>query len=200
MIANVITVSRGVFSLLLLGFSANTVTFAVFYLLCGVTDVLDGFFARKLHTESEKGAMLDSAADLLFAAVYAVKILPGLNIPLRIWIWTAIIAAAKIAGISAASKRAKRLWIKHSFGNKLTGLLLFFLPLSVWAADVKFGATFVCAAATVTVIKEIIELFEKPEPVSARKHEERDNETKRIFDRCKRYKKSGEILSRHLRT
>ena len=155
MLANCITVSRVLFSLLLLGFSPNSFPFTVFYLLCGVTDALDGFVARKLHTESEKGAMLDSAADLLFAVIYAVKILPLMNIPLWIWIWTAIIAVTKITGIMIASKRGHRLSIEHSFGNKLTGLLLFLLPLSVCAADVKYGATLVCIAAMATVVKEM---------------------------------------------
>ena len=118
--------------------------------------MLDGFIARKLHTESEKGAMLDSTADLIFAVVYAVKILPFLNIPLWIWIWTAIIAIAKITGILIASKKAHKLSIEHSFENKLTGLLLFFLPLSICVVDVKYTATLVCAVATGTVIKEIV--------------------------------------------
>lgn len=38
----------------------------VLYSLCGVTDVLDGFLARKLHTESKAGEWLDSFADLFF--------------------------------------------------------------------------------------------------------------------------------------
>ena len=75
-VANSITVSRMLFSLALLVLPSRSLPFVVLYLLCGLTDVLDGFIARKLHTESEKGAMLDSIADLLFAVVYAVKILP----------------------------------------------------------------------------------------------------------------------------
>ena len=154
MVANCITVSRILFSLLLLGFPPNTFPFASFYLLCGVTDVMDGFVARKLHIESDKGAMLDSVADLLFTVVYAVKILPFLRIPLWIWIWTAIIAVTKIAGILIASEKAHRLLIEHSFGNKLTGLLLFFLPLTVRLFDVKLDAAVVCTVATVTAVKE----------------------------------------------
>ena len=130
----------------------------MFYLLCGITDALDGFAARKLHTESEKGAKLDSAADLLFAFAYAVRILPLLSVPALIWGWTALIAAVKITGIVIASKRARRLQIEHSFGNKLTGLLLFLLPLSICIAEVKYGAAVVCMAATVTVIEEIIKI------------------------------------------
>ena len=156
MIANIVTFSRILFSLCLFLLSPSSVPFAVLYLLCGVTDVLDGFIARKLHTESEKGAMLDSIADLFFALSYAVKILPVLNFPIWIWIWTAIIAAVKITGILITSKKIHKLSVEHSFENKLTGLFLYLLPLSVCVADVKYTATLVYAVATVTVIKEMV--------------------------------------------
>ena len=156
MIANCITVSRILFSLSLFLLSPSSIPFAVLYLLCGVTDVLDGFIARKLHTESEKGARLDSTADLIFAVVYAVRILPLLSVPYWIWIWTAVIAVIKAAGIIISGTKSHKLSIEHSFGNKLTGLMLFLLPVSVHIAEVKFGATVVCITATVTVIKEII--------------------------------------------
>lgn len=154
--ANIITVSRMLFSLLLLLLPTRSFLFAASYLLCGVTDVLDGFVARRLHTESETGAMLDSAADLLFAVVYVVRILPLLNVPRWALIWAAVIAVIKIMGILIASRKTHKLTMEHSFGNKLTGLLLFLLPLSVSFADVKYGAAIVCIAATATVIREII--------------------------------------------
>ena len=155
MIANCITVSRILFSLAMILFSPSSVPFTVLYLLCGLTDVLDGFLARKLHTESKTGERLDSIADLFFAVVYTLKILPLMNVPYWIWIWTAIIAVTKITGIVIASGKVHQLVIEHSFGNKLTGLLLYLLPLSVHIADVKYGATLVCAVATGTVIKEM---------------------------------------------
>lgn len=156
MAANIITVSRIIFSLLLFVFKSDSYSFAVLYLLCGITDMLDGFIARKLHTESEKGARLDSVADLIFAVVYAVRILPLLSVPFWVWIWTAIIAVIKIAGIIIAGRKAKKLTIEHSFGNRFTGFLLFLLPLSVHIADVKYTAAVVCVVATVTAIGEII--------------------------------------------
>ena len=159
MTADIITISRILFSLLLLVFSPSSYFFAALYLLCGITDMVDGFVARKLHTESEKGAKLDSVADLIFAVIYAVRILPFLSVPYWIWIWTAIIAVIKIAGIVIAGRKAKKLSIEHSFGNKLTGLLLFLLPLSVYIADVKYSATVVCIAATVTAIGEIMKII-----------------------------------------
>ena len=155
MIANCITVSRILFSLAMILFPPSSVPFAVLYLLCGLTDVLDGFLARKLHTESKTGERLDSMADLFFVVVYTLKILPLLNVPYWIWIWTAIIAVTKITGIVIASGKVHQLVIEHSFGNKLTGLLLYLLPLSVFVAAVKYTAALVCAVATGTVIKEI---------------------------------------------
>ena len=157
MIADLITVSRMLFSLLLTVFPLSSPLFAALYLLCGVSDVLDGFAARRLHTESEKGAVLDSAADLLFALVYAVKILPHLHVPLWIWIWTALIAALKLTVILLRSRKARRLSIEHSFANRLTGVLVFLLPLSVRIADVKYGAALVCAAASFAALGEICE-------------------------------------------
>ncbi len=158
MTADIITLSRIPFSVLLLVFSPNSYPFVVLYLLCGVTDVLDGFVARKLHTESEKGAKLDSTADLIFAVIYAVRILPLMSVPFWIWIWTAIIAVIKVAGIVIAGRKTKKLSIKHSFGNKVTGLLLFLLPLSDYITDVKYSAIVICITATITAIKEIINI------------------------------------------
>lgn len=161
MIADTITISRILFSVLLLFSSPYSFHFAAFYLMCGTTDVLDGFAARKLGTQSERGAVLDSAADMVFAAVYAVRILPLLSVPSWIWIWTALIGAVKITGIITASRKARRLRIEHSFGNKLTGLLLFLFPLSVCIADAVYGAALVCAVATVTAIGEITDRAKK---------------------------------------
>ena len=162
MLADSITASRILFSALLLFFPPTSFAFALLYLLCGITDVLDGFIARKLHTESEKGARLDSAADLLFTLIYAVRILPRLKLPLWVWLWTAGIAAVKITGIAAASRKEKRFHIEHSFGNKLTGLLLYLLPMSVKIIDVKYCAIPVCAAATVTAVTELYKMTDHP--------------------------------------
>lgn len=166
MVADILTFSRMLFSLLLLVFSPLSPFGGILYLLCGVTDVLDGFAARRLHTESDKGAKLDSAADLIFAGVYSVRILPLLSVPLWIWIWAGTIAAAKIAGILIAGKKAHGLKIEHSFGNRLTGLLLFLWPLSVRILNVRYGAALAGASAAGTVIMELRRLKRLPAPPS----------------------------------
>lgn len=155
MIADGITFSRILFSLSLFLLPPTSVSFAELYFLCGVTDVLDGFLARKLHTESGAGERLDSIADLFFAVAYAVKILPILCLPVWIWIWIVMIAVIKIFGILKRSRMERRFCIAHSFANKLTGLLLYLLPMTVRLFDVKLCAAVVCAAATVTAAEEL---------------------------------------------
>ena len=161
MIANGITVSRMLFSLLLFGFSPSSVPFTVLYFLCGVTDVLDGFLARKLHTESKIGERLDSVADLFFAVAYVIRLLPILRVPAWILIWTALIAGFKLFGILKKSKRERKLYIAHSFLNKLTGLLLFLLPMTVCVIKITYSAAAVCAVATVATAEEIFRLIDK---------------------------------------
>ena len=50
------------------------------YLLCGLSDMLDGALARRLKAESELGSKLDSLGDLAFVIVCAVRLLPGLEL------------------------------------------------------------------------------------------------------------------------
>ena len=63
-LANIITSIRLIGAYVLIAFNPNGKYFIWVYTLCGITDVLDGFVARKLHTESELGSKLDSVADL----------------------------------------------------------------------------------------------------------------------------------------
>lgn len=152
MIANSITFSRILFSFMLIIFPPDSCFFVILYLLCGITDVLDGVVARKLHTQSKTGEMLDSIADLFFTVGYIVKILPILSVPIWIWIWTALITAVKIFGIAQRSIKERRFFISHSPANKLTGFLIFLLPMSVYFIDIKYSAAVVCIVATYTAV------------------------------------------------
>ena len=156
-IPNGISISRMLLSLALIALSPTSHMFAALYVLCGISDVLDGFLARKLHSESEKGAMLDSAADLIFLMSYAVKILPHLRLPPWIWIWIGLIAAGKLMGILKNSKQERRLVIRHSMANRVTGALLFLFPLSLHWLERTYGAAVVCAAASVAAVREMLE-------------------------------------------
>ena len=74
--ANIITGIRIVLSVLLLFFPAFSPAFFVLYIAAGASDMIDGAVARKTGTVSEFGSRLDTAADIVFAAVCLIKLLP----------------------------------------------------------------------------------------------------------------------------
>ena len=53
--------------------------FWTLYVLCGLSDMADGWLARKLQAESKTGAVLDSVADIVFVACCATRLLPVLE-------------------------------------------------------------------------------------------------------------------------
>ena len=93
---NIITALRIVGSIGLLFCNVAGWQFWTLYVFCGISDMIDGWFARKLQAESKTGAVLDSIADLSFMACCAIQLLPILSIPLWLWIWAGIIVIIKI--------------------------------------------------------------------------------------------------------
>ena len=116
--------------------------------------MIDGPVARKTHTATAFGAKLDTAADILFAAVCLVKLLPVLNIPLWMFIWIGLIALIKIMNIVSGFVIRKRFVSVHTPMNKATGALLFLLPLTVSCIDLRYTAPIVCAVATFAALQE----------------------------------------------
>ncbi len=76
--------------------NVNGWMFWTIYALCGISDMVDGWLARRLHAESKAGSVLDSIADLSFVACCAIQLLPILSIPGWLWIWAVIIVIIKI--------------------------------------------------------------------------------------------------------
>ena len=152
--ANLITGIRVLASVGLLFCPALSPSFFGLYLLAGLTDMIDGPVARKTHTATAFGAKLDTAADILFAAVCLVKLLPVLNIPLWMFIWIGLIALIKIMNIVSGFVIRKRFVSVHTPMNKATGALLFLLPLTVSCIDLRYTAPIVCAVATFAALQE----------------------------------------------
>ena len=152
--ANLITVVRIICSIVLLSCPVFSPAFYILYILAGITDMADGAVARKTGTVSEFGSRLDTAADLVFAAVCLIKLLPVLPVPTWLYILIAVIAFIKAANIAAGFIRRKEFVSVHSRMNKATGGLLFVFPLTLRFIDLRYGAAVVCAAATAAAIQE----------------------------------------------
>ncbi|MGN0538875.1 MAG: CDP-alcohol phosphatidyltransferase family protein [Candidatus Fimenecus sp.] len=152
--ANIITSCRILCSILMLFSPAFSVRFYIMYLLCGLTDMIDGTVARKTNTESKFGARLDTVADFIFIAAALVKILPVTHIPSWLWIWIIAIAIIKISNVIWGFVCKKRFIVEHTLMNKITGILLFLLPMTLHFIELKYSAVIMCSVATVSAIQE----------------------------------------------
>ena len=103
--------------------------FYVLYAAAGLSDILDGFIARKTNTATQFGAL---------------------------WVigWVGVITLIKLVNIVIGFVRRHTLTAVHSVINKVTGALLFILPFTVPIINIRYTAPLVCAVATVAAILE----------------------------------------------
>ena len=164
-LANILTGLRIIGSVLLMFLPTFSMGFYIVYLLCGFTDMIDGTVARMTGSASRFGENLDTAADIVFVAAALVKFLPNLPIPLWLWVWGGGIALIKIGNILLGYVFRKQFAALHTVLNKVTGLLLFFLPLTVPIVDFRYSSIAVCTVATVAAIQEGIYIVRREDSV-----------------------------------
>ena len=152
--ANLITSCRILLSLLLLFFPALSPGFYGLYIAAGLSDMLDGLVARRTNSASPLGARLDSLADLVFLAICLIKLLPVLALPVWLWVWVGLIALLRLVNILSGFVCRKKLVLLHTGANKLTGALLFLLPLSLGFLNISCTAVPLCALASFAAIQE----------------------------------------------
>ena len=116
--------------------------------------MIDGTIARKMNTVTEFGARFDTAADFVFVVVCLIKLLPVISMPAWLCIWIVIIALIKIINIISGYIVQRKLVAVHSVMNKVTGVLLFVLPLTFPIVPLEYLAIPVCAVATFAAVQE----------------------------------------------
>lgn len=152
MLANIITSCRIILSVIMLFFPAFSTVFYSLYLTAGFTDMIDGTVARKLGTNSEFGAKLDTFADMVFVAVVAYKLYPLIKITKAIWI--GLIAVIKVINLIYGFMVQKQFVSVHTIANKITGFMLFIFPLTLPIVNIRYTSIVVCAMATFAALQE----------------------------------------------
>lgn len=131
-IPNIISILRIILSLALLPAIDTGAAFAVLVLLVGVSDIADGYLARKYDMATEKGARLDSTADLFFFSVVMIVLFLKYE-----WIITSnlslLVSVLILKALTAVTSKIKygRIDFIHSIANKITGALVFFSVLII---------------------------------------------------------------------
>ena len=146
---NILSSLRIVGTVVLLLSDVSSILFGVLYIVCGISDIADGWLARKLKCVTRTGALLDSLADICFVACCAWKLLPILELPQWLWLWAGVIVAIKIVNQTSALVMYGCFQFPHTLANKITGFLLFIavpmtfqsiIPITIVAAIASFAA------------------------------------------------------------
>ena len=149
---NIITLLRIAGSLGLLLCDVTGVAIWIIYALCGISDIADGWLARKLKCVTTTGALLDSVADICFVACCAWKLLPILDLPQWLWLWAGVIVVIKVVNQISAVVMYGRFCFPHTLVNKATGFLLFIaVPMTFWSV---IPIVIVASVATFAAIQE----------------------------------------------
>ena len=154
-IPNIITLSRIPMAVALPFVQSSPAVFWALYLLCGLSDVLDGAVARSTGTVSRLGEKLDTIADIIFVAVWMLLFIPAIDVGRWLWIWTGVIALIKVVNVISGLAMKKGFVAKHTPANKATGILLFLLPMVILLEVIKVPyIVLVCLLATFAAIQE----------------------------------------------
>ena len=155
-IPNCISFSRIIFSLILIFITPLSIAFYAIYIICGFSDIMDGFIARKTMTTSILGAKLDSMADMIMTGVFLLVLYPIVNPTTKIIIWIISIAIIRLASMVVALKRYKTFASLHTYANKITGLVLFIFPLLLSFVTTTVLMYIICSVASISAIEELI--------------------------------------------
>lgn len=161
-VANYMSIARMVLALILIFTEPLSAAFFVVYFLCGISDILDGYIARKLNTTSKLGEKLDSAADLIMDAVLIIILYPIVNPTVEILLWIAIIAIIRIVSVIVVFAKYRTFGMIHTYANKVTGLILFIFPLLLSIIQSHALIYAICVIATLSAVEEfVIDLLSK---------------------------------------
>ena len=152
--ANIITCIRIVCSIALLFCPVFSPVFYALYITAGLSDMADGAAARKTGTVSEFGSKFDTAADFVLVAVCLIKLIPVIHVPAWLIIWIIVITVIKAVNLISGYVMRKEIVVLHKVMNKVTGILLFILPLTLTLIDLKYSGAVVSAVATFAAVQE----------------------------------------------
>ena len=131
-LANFITIARIGLAISLIFLEIFSLEFFIVYGLCGVSDVLDGFVARKLNISTKFGSLLDSLSDWFYFVVLAVKLFPTLQrlFPFAIWVLIFVAFFFHMSAYIICYIKFKRFSALHTYMNKVMSFMIFGLPFT----------------------------------------------------------------------
>jgi phosphatidylglycerophosphate synthase len=138
--ANAVTLSRGLLIAPIFGllWAGQATAALALYVLAALTDLVDGWLARRFKQASTFGAQLDAVVDNLFSVAilgFLALAYPGLIA--RQWLAAAVLFGGPILYLAVSWAMTRRLMMFHVWSAKVGAFLLFCL----WPAIAVTGWT-----------------------------------------------------------
>ncbi len=152
---NIITGIRIVLSIYLLWVNPKVIYFYVIYIICGLTDMVDGYLARKWKVISKRGALLDSIADFIFIVVLFFIFFPFMDWKTWMLLWIGSIAGIRCLSILVGAVRHHTIAFIHTYGNKMAGFLLFCFPILLKMAGFTITVLILCSITFLSAMEEL---------------------------------------------
>jgi len=124
--------------------------------MCSISDIMDGYVARKTNTVSKSGAILDSIADFILIVVMLILFIPILSLERWQIYWILIIAFIKCVSLLTGFIKYRALSFLHTYANKITGLILFCFPFLYHTVDLTITAIIICSIASISALEELV--------------------------------------------
>lgn len=152
---DILSLSRIVGAVLLLFTTPLSLLFLAVYGYCCITDVLDGFLARRSRSENRQGQILDSTADIVLTVCLLACLIPFL--PWEGWMitWIAIIAVIRIISLGIGSMRFGQIALLHTYGNKISAFLRYLAPFLLAFVDLTPMMIVLCTITTLTSLEDL---------------------------------------------
>ncbi len=159
-VANAITAARMLLCIVLVFLYGSPAAFFAVYLVCAATDVLDGYIARRTHTQSSVGARLDSVADvMLFTVNFVGWLYWAGDAIMRFMLLAAVVILLRLVSVVVGAVRFHALILVHTLLNKAAGaLVIIALPFYLVVRDVLLLWP-VCILALLSALEEMIILI-----------------------------------------
>lgn len=142
--------------LVVLAVEGHGAPFLVLYVCALLTDMLDGYLARRLHQESELGAKLDSWGD--FSIYMATPVCAWLLWPdliIREAPYVAAVVCSFVLPVLFGFVRYGRLTSYHTWGAKLSAVLMGISTLLLFGGGPAWPFRFSTVVLVITQIEEI---------------------------------------------
>jgi CDP-diacylglycerol--glycerol-3-phosphate 3-phosphatidyltransferase len=154
-LANYISIARIILVLFLAFLEPLSFHFYLIYTVSGISDIMDGYIARKTKSSSKLGEKLDSAADFIMVVVLIPIFYTILNPGIVILLWIIVIGIIRVISLLIVLIKYKTFGMLHTYGNKFTGLILFLIPLLLIVVPKGILMYLVCSIASVSALEEL---------------------------------------------